>query len=145
MLAFTLELNVLESYPGSLPPWGVPQIVAVANDITFNSGAFGTKEDAVFRAATEHALEEKLPLVYLAANAGARVGLAQEVKQCLQVGGRSERIHINIYWKEKCGDTSKIRRGRCSSALPKCMCALQPCREGKQLHVLYHYRESLCS
>lgn len=62
------------------------QIVAIANDITFNSGAFGTKEDAVFRAATEHALEEKLPLFYLAANAGARVGLAQEVKQCLQVG-----------------------------------------------------------
>lgn len=62
----------------------VTQIVAVANDITFNSGAFGTKEDAVFRAATEHALEEKLPLIYLAANAGARVGLAQEVKQCLQ-------------------------------------------------------------
>lgn len=59
--------------------------MAVANDITFNSGAFGTKEDAVFRAATEHALEEKLPLVYLAANAGARVGLAHEVKQCLQV------------------------------------------------------------
>ena len=61
------------------------QIVAVANDITFSSGSFGTKEDAVFRAATEYALEEKLPLIYLAANAGARVGLAQEVKQCLQV------------------------------------------------------------
>lgn len=59
--------------------------MAVANDITFSSGSFGTKEDAVFRAATEYALEEKLPLVYLAANAGARVGLAQEVKQCLQV------------------------------------------------------------
>ena len=39
----------------------------------------------MFRAATEYALEEKLPLIYLAANAGARVGLAQEVKQCLQV------------------------------------------------------------
>ena len=61
------------------------QIVAVANDITFSSGSFGTKEDAVFRAATEYALEEKLPLIYLAANAGARVGLAQEIKQCLQV------------------------------------------------------------
>ena len=61
------------------------QVIAVANDITFNSGAFGTREDAVFRAATEHALEERLPLVYLAANAGARVGLASEVKQCLQV------------------------------------------------------------
>ena len=61
------------------------QIVAVANDITFNSGAFGPQEDAVFRAATEHALAERLPLVYLAANSGARVGLASEVKKCLQV------------------------------------------------------------
>ena len=61
------------------------QLVAVANDITFSSGSFGTKEDAVFRAATEYALEEKLPIIYLAANAGARVGLAQEIKQCLQV------------------------------------------------------------
>ena len=60
------------------------QIVAIANDITFNSGAFGPREDAAFRAATEYALAEKLPLVYLAANSGARVGLANEVKQCLQ-------------------------------------------------------------
>ena len=70
-------------------------MVAIANDITFNSGAFGTREDAVFRAATEHALEEKLPLIYLAANAGARVGLASEVKQCLQVRGRA-RLHSPV-------------------------------------------------
>lgn len=57
----------------------------IANDITYSSGAFGPREDAVFRAATEHALAEKLPLVYLAANSGARVGLATEVKKCLQV------------------------------------------------------------
>ena len=60
------------------------QVVAVANDITHNSGAFGPREDAVFRAATELALAERLPLVYLAANSGARVGLAAEVKACLQ-------------------------------------------------------------
>ncbi|EIE18073.1 hypothetical protein COCSUDRAFT_26470 [Coccomyxa subellipsoidea C-169] len=78
MVAWTLTMKTPECPQGR-------KIVAVANDITFNSGAFGTKEDAVFRAATEHALEEKLPLIYLAANAGARVGLAQEVKQCLQV------------------------------------------------------------
>jgi hypothetical protein len=41
----------------------------------------------MFRAATEWALEERLPLVYLAANSGARVGLAAEVKQSLRVGG----------------------------------------------------------
>ena len=69
-------------------------MVAVANDITFNSGAFGTREDAVFRAATEHALEEKLPLVYLAANAGARVGLASEVKQCLQARARRSPLRL---------------------------------------------------
>lgn len=63
---------------------GVRQVVAVANDITHNSGAFGPREDAVFRAATELALAERLPLVYLAANSGARVGLAAEVKACLQ-------------------------------------------------------------
>lgn len=59
--------------------------MVVANDITFNSGAFGPREDAAFRAATEFALEERLPLLYLAANSGARVGLANELKKCLQV------------------------------------------------------------
>lgn len=67
---------------------GILQIVAIANDITYSSGSFGPKEDAVFRAATDYALEEKLPLVYLAANSGARVGLANEVKQCLRVSAR---------------------------------------------------------
>ena len=57
----------------------------MANDITFNSGAFSPREDAVFRAVTEFALEERLPLLYLAANSGARVGLANEVKKSLQV------------------------------------------------------------
>lgn len=61
------------------------QIVAIANDITHSSGAFGPGEDAIFRAATEFALEERLPVVYLAANSGARVGLATEVKACLRV------------------------------------------------------------
>lgn len=63
---------------------GVVQVVAIANDITYSSGSFGPREDAVFRAATEHALAARLPLVYLAANSGARVGLASEVKACLQ-------------------------------------------------------------
>lgn len=61
------------------------QVVAVANDITHSSGAFGPLEDAMFRAATEFALEEKLPVLYLAANSGARVGLANEIKQCARV------------------------------------------------------------
>ena len=59
--------------------------MAIANDITYNSGAFGPKEDAMFRAATEYALQHHIPVLYLAANSGARVGLANEVKQCLKV------------------------------------------------------------
>ena len=61
------------------------QVVAIANDITYNSGSFGPREDAVFHAVTMYALEQRLPLVYLAANSGARVGLASEIKACLQV------------------------------------------------------------
>lgn len=59
--------------------------MALANDITYNSGAFGPKEDAMFRAATEYALQHHIPVLYLAANSGARVGLANEVKQVLRV------------------------------------------------------------
>jgi acetyl-CoA carboxylase carboxyltransferase component len=55
------------------------QVIAVANDITAQAGAFGPREDALFRAAGELALKERLPLIYLAANSGARVGVALEV------------------------------------------------------------------
>ena len=58
----------------------------IANDITYSSGSFGPREDAVFKAATEYALEERLPLIYLAANSGARVGLSDEIKQRVKVG-----------------------------------------------------------
>lgn len=61
------------------------QIVTIANDITHSFGAFGPKEDAMFRAATHFALENRLPVVYLAANSGARVGLANELKLCMKV------------------------------------------------------------
>ncbi|KAG2485379.1 hypothetical protein HYH03_015868 [Edaphochlamys debaryana] len=60
-------------------------VIAVANDITWGSGSFSPAEDAVFRAACDASLEERLPLLYLAANAGARVGLATEVRDCLRV------------------------------------------------------------
>jgi hypothetical protein len=62
------------SPPSLFPPHpNPPKVVAIANDITYQSGAFGPREDCLFRAATELALEERLPLVYLAANRwGAR-------------------------------------------------------------------------
>eukprot|EP00878_Enallax_costatus_P025579 GHUV01027381.1.p1 GENE.GHUV01027381.1~~GHUV01027381.1.p1 ORF type:complete len:167 (-),score=48.87 GHUV01027381.1:207-707(-) len=73
MVAWHMTLKTPECQQGR-------QVIAVANDITHQSGAFGPREDALFRAAGELALEERLPLVYLAANSGARVGLATEVR-----------------------------------------------------------------
>lgn len=66
------------------------RVVAIANDITFQSGAFSPKEDAVFRASTELALEQRLPIVYLAANSGARVGLSTEVRERIKVAWNDE-------------------------------------------------------
>ena len=43
----------------------------------------------MFRAATDFALQNRLPVVYLAANSGARVGLANELKQCINVAWNS--------------------------------------------------------
>ncbi|XP_031498417.1 acetyl-CoA carboxylase 1-like isoform X2 [Nymphaea colorata] len=66
-------------------------ILVVANDMTFRAGSFGPREDAFFLSVTELACEKKLPLIYLAANAGARIGVAEEVKACFQVGWADER------------------------------------------------------
>jgi acetyl-CoA carboxylase/biotin carboxylase 1 len=78
MVAWILTLKTPESPQGR-------RLVAIANDITFQSGAFSPKEDAVFRAATELALEQRIPIVYLAANSGARVGLSSEVREKIKV------------------------------------------------------------
>jgi acetyl-CoA carboxylase / biotin carboxylase 1 len=61
------------------------QTLAVANDITFSVGAFGPREHAVFRAVCDFAVQSRLPLLYLAANSGALVGLDQELKRTVQV------------------------------------------------------------
>lgn len=48
--------------------------------------SFGPKEDAFFRDVTELAAAEGLPLLYLAANSGARIGVAKEVQAAFRVG-----------------------------------------------------------
>ncbi|KAJ3133662.1 acetyl-coenzyme-A carboxylase [Physocladia obscura] len=54
-------------------------IVVVANDITFQIGSFGTAEDDLFYKASEYARERGIPRIYISANSGARIGLADEV------------------------------------------------------------------
>ncbi|KAI9033938.1 acetyl-CoA carboxylase [Phycomyces nitens] len=72
MVAWILTLRTPE-YPRGR------RVIAIANDITFKIGSFGVEEDTVFFKASELARELGLPRIYLSANSGARIGLADEL------------------------------------------------------------------
>jgi acetyl-CoA carboxylase/biotin carboxylase 1 len=72
MVAWIMTLHTPE-YPSGR------KIIAIANDITFKIGSFGVSEDMVFYRASELARELGIPRVYLSANSGARIGLADEL------------------------------------------------------------------
>jgi acetyl-CoA carboxylase / biotin carboxylase 1 len=57
----------------------------IANDITYKAGSFGTREDVVFKMASEFAREKRIPRIFIAANSGARIGLAERVKATYKV------------------------------------------------------------
>eukprot|EP01006_Ploeotia_vitrea_P038946 TRINITY_DN66291_c5_g2_i1.p1 TRINITY_DN66291_c5_g2~~TRINITY_DN66291_c5_g2_i1.p1 ORF type:complete len:1951 (+),score=1116.81 TRINITY_DN66291_c5_g2_i1:135-5855(+) len=78
MVAWLLKLFTPE-YPDGR------QVVLIANDIAFQAGTFGPNEDLVFQLASEFAREHGLPRLYFAANSGARIGLADEVKDRLRI------------------------------------------------------------
>lgn len=61
------------------------QVVLIANDITHKAGSFGTREDVVFKLASEFAREKRIPRLYVAANSGARIGLAEGIKKVFKV------------------------------------------------------------
>ena len=83
MVAWSMEMSTPEFPSGRT-------ILVVANDVTFKAGSFGPREDAFFLAVTDLACTKKLPLIYLAANSGARIGVADEVKTCFKVGWSDE-------------------------------------------------------
>ncbi|KAI3757396.1 hypothetical protein L6452_04933 [Arctium lappa] len=83
MVAWTMELCTPEFPNGRT-------ILVVANDVTFRNGSFGPLEDAFFEAVTDLACAKKLPLIYLAANSGARIGAAEEVRSCFRIGWSDE-------------------------------------------------------
>lgn len=60
-------------------------IIVICNDITHMIGSFGPQEDELFLRASELARVEGIPRIYIAANSGARIGLAEEVKHMFQV------------------------------------------------------------
>uniref|UniRef100_A0A0A9YFN2 Acetyl-CoA carboxylase n=3 Tax=Lygus hesperus TaxID=30085 RepID=A0A0A9YFN2_LYGHE len=61
------------------------EIIVISNDVTFLVGSFGPKEDIVFLKASELARKLKVPRIYVAVNSGARIGLAEEVKQLFKI------------------------------------------------------------
>ncbi|KAF8377274.1 hypothetical protein HHK36_030649 [Tetracentron sinense] len=83
MVAWSMEMYTPEFPNGRT-------ILIVANDVTFKAGSFGPREDAFFLAVTNLACDKKIPLIYMAANSGARIGVAEEVKSCFKVGWSDE-------------------------------------------------------
>ena len=67
------------------------EVVLICNDITHQAGSFGTKEDIVFFKASEYARMRGLPRFFLAANSGARIGMAQSLKSLFRVSWTDEK------------------------------------------------------
>ncbi|KAI9884244.1 MAG: NADH:ubiquinone oxidoreductase [Watsoniomyces obsoletus] len=55
------------------------RFIIIANDITFKIGSFGPTEDKFFHKCTELARRLGIPRIYLSANSGARIGMAEEL------------------------------------------------------------------
>lgn len=55
------------------------RFIIIANDITFKIGSFGPLEDKFFFKCTELARRLGIPRIYLSANSGARIGMAEEL------------------------------------------------------------------
>ena len=78
MIAWLMTLKTVECPTGR-------QVVLIANDITHKAGSFGTREDVVFKLASEFARKRRIPRLYMAANSGARIGLAEGIKKTFKV------------------------------------------------------------
>ncbi|KAJ3603855.1 hypothetical protein NHX12_028596 [Muraenolepis orangiensis] len=78
MVAFRMRMKTPE-YPAGR------DLVVICNDITHLIGSFGPQEDELFLRASELARAEGVPRIYIAANSGARIGLADEIRQMFQV------------------------------------------------------------
>lgn len=64
--------------------------IIVANDITHKIGSFGPEEDKYFNKCTELARKLGIPRIYLSANSGARIGIADELVPLYKVAWNDE-------------------------------------------------------
>ncbi|KAF2663295.1 putative acetyl-CoA carboxylase [Microthyrium microscopicum] len=66
------------------------RFIIIANDITFKIGSFGPREDTFFHKCSELARKLGIPRIYLSANSGARLGIAEEIVP-----------HFSVAWNEE--------------------------------------------
>ncbi|XP_062620610.1 acetyl-CoA carboxylase-like [Saccostrea cucullata] len=78
MVAWQMSLKTPECPEGR-------DIIVISNDITYKIGSFGPVEDLLFKKASEKARREGLPRIFISANSGARIGLAEEIKHLFKV------------------------------------------------------------
>uniref|UniRef100_A0A8C7N800 acetyl-CoA carboxylase n=1 Tax=Oncorhynchus kisutch TaxID=8019 RepID=A0A8C7N800_ONCKI len=78
MVAWRMTLRTPE-YPAGR------EIIVITNDITHKIGSFGPQEDLLFLQASEMSRESGIPRIYISANSGARIGLAEEIRHMFHV------------------------------------------------------------
>eukprot|EP00534_Pseudo-nitzschia_fraudulenta_P008502 CAMPEP_0201147778 /NCGR_PEP_ID=MMETSP0851-20130426/9292_1 /ASSEMBLY_ACC=CAM_ASM_000631 /TAXON_ID=183588 /ORGANISM="Pseudo-nitzschia fraudulenta, Strain WWA7" /LENGTH=2078 /DNA_ID=CAMNT_0047423721 /DNA_START=36 /DNA_END=6272 /DNA_ORIENTATION=- len=78
MLAWLITMKTPE-YPEGR------DIVLISNDVTVQSGSFGVEEDEFFYQASKYAREHDIPRLYISCNAGARIGLVDELKSKINI------------------------------------------------------------
>lgn len=60
---------------------GDRELVVIANDITFKAGSFSMAEHRLYQRAGEFCRRRRIPRIYIAANSGARIGYAEDVRR----------------------------------------------------------------
>lgn len=65
------------------------RFIIIANDITFKIGSFGPLEDKFFHKCSQLARQLGIPRIYLSANSGARIGMAEELIP-----------HFSVAWRD---------------------------------------------
>ncbi|XP_048240447.1 acetyl-CoA carboxylase-like isoform X4 [Haliotis rufescens] len=78
MVAWKMTLKTPEFQEGR-------DIIVISNDMTHKIGSFGPQEDVLFKKASELSRKMGIPRIYLSANSGARIGLAEEIKHLFRV------------------------------------------------------------
>jgi acetyl-CoA carboxylase/biotin carboxylase 1 len=111
-------------------------VILIANDITFKIGSFGTEEDQLFKKASELARKLGIPRIYLSANSGARIGLAEELKDMFKVAwvDRSNPDKGYRYLYLTAGDYERIKRFETETGEPIVKTELVVDEETKENH-----------